>query len=212
MFALIELILAILITYLFVYKTGARLKFLFLGYFFFCLALVMQLPLKILLEWTKEHFPTHALLPILLITTVSIGITQVTKYFSLKRFLKTKSYKNGILFGLGWATIESIDILKIFILNTVVSTIHLTLSNSIFVDPQYSLLEFAYFFIVNVSLTSLIIFAIITKKSYFLYFTIMYALFVHIGLPFISNPTQNLLIVVTFLFSLFIIFWHKQFE
>ena len=113
MYYLIEIFVALLITLYFIQKESPKIRYLFYGYFFFLVTLTMQIPFRITELFLKEHMPQESRLPFILMSLGIIIMTEISKYYSLKSFVNTKSMKNGILFGIGWATIESIQYFSI---------------------------------------------------------------------------------------------------
>lgn len=205
-----EIIIALFITTYFIKKENPKVHFLFLGYFFFTLSLILQIPFKIL-ELKLGDYLGGSLIPSIIMAPLLISIAEITKYFSMKRYLKTKSKKNGILFGIGWTTLESINYYTIAFFTFVLGALSFQFDYSFFLSPDYSLLNFIFFFIVNVAVTVLVIMSVIRKKKFYLIYSIILSLVVFYGIFFLSGDEKNIFSLAAVLFSLYLIFRYRKF-
>jgi len=76
--------------------------------------LIIQIPIKFLGYYTRGYLKSNILIPIVLLIILSSIISEVGKYLSLKKFLKTKKINNAILFVIGWVSFESINLFSIY--------------------------------------------------------------------------------------------------
>ena len=166
-----QLLVAITITFLFVNREKPILKYLLYGYFFVTITLIFQIPLKLFEIRFLSSTIEDVFIPVIILIILSILITEITKYFAIKRFVKTKSFKNGILFGMGWSTIESINFFSIWLYSFIFSLINVTISPVSIIPDTLPYFSFVYFFIINLSITVLIIFSIIKKNLHYLIFS-----------------------------------------
>lgn len=206
---LFEILFALLITLLFVKQEKPKIYFLFLGYAFVLLSLFLQLPLKFL-ELELTSFFSSLALSSMFFGILAIIISELTKYFSLKRFMKTKSYKNGILFGIGWSTIESINYFSILFYSWIFSLFSLTFNATSFVDDKLPLLNFLFFFTVNLGITVLVIISIIRKKRLYLIYAITLSTVIFIGLLYLNGTAKTIFSLFFFSYSLFLLFKYRS--
>jgi len=210
MYYLIELIVALGITVYFIQKEKPNLRYLFYGYFFFLITLLMQIPFKITEIFLKEHMKQESNLPFIIISVGIIIMTEISKYFSLKSFVNTKSIKNGILFGIGWATIESIQYFSIIIFSFIFSYFSINFNYNLLLSNQNDLINFFYFFIFNLSITVLVIFSVIKKKLIYLIQAILYSILVLFALRYTTQILNFIFQILFLLYSTFIIFKYKK--
>jgi len=210
MYYIFEIIIAIIVTLLFIKFEKPKIKFLFLGYLFLIISLILQIPFKYLKLKIVDFFPTMYEIPLILLSIGIITISEFTKYFSLKKFLKTRSYKNAILFGIGWVSLESINYFTIIIYNFIFSLFSINFSYTPFLSENYSILNFIFFFIINLSITVLVIIAIIKKNFYYLIFAILYASISLILLENVILYERYIFMWGLFLYSIYIIFKYNK--
>ncbi len=206
----IELLVAVLVTFFFVKRERPNILFLFLGYLFFLVSLCIQIPVKYVMVNFKDYFQANVI-PLYIITIVFIMISPVLKYFSLKKFVKTKSYKNGILFGIGWATLESINHFKVIFLSTMVSIFALEFDINLFLNPNLTFWHFIFYFIFNLAITVLIIISLIRRKSFYILLAVGLSLVFYFGDMYLIDSTQRILFYLFFsVYSLFTIFHYRK--
>ncbi len=205
-----EIIIALIITILFIKIKKPKMKFLFLGYFFLLVSLLLQIPFKYLKIIVMENFTTTSAIPIFILTIITIIISEFTKYFSLKKFLKTKNYKNAILFGIGWVSLESINFFSILVYNFVFSYFSINFNYIPFLNNNFGILNFLFFFIINLSITVLVIISIIKKNPYYLIFGILYSILIVIILKNVISYEKYISMIGIFIYSLYIIFKYNK--
>ena len=208
MWWIFELTVALILTGIFYKFENPKLKFLFYGYLFFIVALILQLPFRFLEIYIKDWFE-FMLLSQIIIAPFIIIISEITKYFSLKKFLNTYSFKNGILFGIGWVTLESINFFTIFIVSNFLGLFNLSFDISSLLNPEYGIYNFLYFFIINLAITIFIIKAITAKKKKYVVHAIIYSLFIYYGLLLLGGLHKNTFTLTSLAVSTFIIFFYR---
>ncbi len=209
MFWIIEILIALIITYFFIVRERPKVRFLLYGYLFFVLASVLRLPVEFLKSYFSDFFSTN-LIPLFILSISIIIILEIAKYLSLKRFLKTKSYKNGILFGIGFATFESINFFKVLVITYVFSFLSLNLDTSITLGPNLEILSFLFFFILNVATTVLIIISIIKKNLWYLFYAIILMIVSLFGFNFLNESYKLFAQMVVIFYCLFVIFHYRK--
>lgn len=204
-----EIFLALIFTLIFIKKEKPKLKFLFYGYFFFYITLFIQIPFRFLEYYFRNYFKNDFLLPFLLIAISTIIVSEVSKYISLSRFLKTKSYKNGILFGIGWTSIESINVVSSVFFKYVFSFfgIDYNTSNILF---NNSYLTFSFFFILNLAISVFIVISIIKKKRSYLYYAILFSIISYFGLIVFSSFSRWIFAICLVIYSFYVIFHYRK--
>lgn len=187
MFYLIEILIAAIITYFFIKKEKPKLKFLFLGYAFFFISLLLQLPFRYLETIFSTMLETvlFSTLTIIIITTI---VSELTKYFSLKRFLTTKKYKNAILFGIGWSSLESINFFTSSFYRLIFSYVPIEFDYSSIISADLSFFNFIFLFVVNLAITIFVIFSIIKKKKKF---SLVMQFYIHYWFIWVFNYSQE---------------------
>ncbi|MCA9496238.1 MAG: YhfC family intramembrane metalloprotease [Nanoarchaeota archaeon] len=209
MLYLIEIGIALIITFYFIKRENPKIKFLYLGYIFFILAMILQLPFRYL-ELELSQTIAENLGPTIILSVLTIIVSELTKYFSLKKFLKTKSYKNGILFGIGWSSIESINFFTANFYYYIFTILNFELHISPFLGENLSIISFIFLFVFNLSLTVLIIIAIIKKKIIYVVYSIWLSL-IMIYLPIFFNGYVKTGIYITlFLYAIYLIFKYRN--
>lgn len=209
MFWVFELLIALLITYFFIKRERPKVKFLTYGYLFFLVSLILQIPFKFL-QLRFADFFSSSFLPVILINIAVIIISELTKYFSLKRFLKTKSYKNGILFGIGWATIESINYFTIVFYSYFLSFLSLNFDYSTLVTTSLPLVSFILFFVLNLAITVFVIFSIIKKNYLYLIYAMIFSIVIFFAMIYLSGLGLYIFEGFLFLYSLYIIYHYRK--
>lgn len=207
---LIEIAVALLITIYFIHKENPKIRYLFYGYFFFLITLVMQIPFRITEIFLKEHMPHESRIPFIIVSLAIIIMTEISKYYSLKSFVNTKSIKNGVLFGIGWATIESIQYFSIIFFSFLFSFFAINFDYTLILKEQNLLVNFFFFFVFNLSITVLVIFAVIKNKILYLVQAILYSSLVLYSITYITGTLGLMLELLFVLYSLFIIFKYKK--
>ncbi len=206
---LLEICFAALITYLFYDKEKPKVKFLLYGYVAFFVVMILQIPFKFLQSYFFDYFDSN-FMPATLVLLGTVIVSEVGKYFSLKKFLNTKSFKNGIFFGIGWSTIESINYFTITFFTYVLGIFGLSFSYDFFLHEYLPTLNFAFFFIFNIAITVLVILSVIKKNYFYLIYSILLSMFVYLGLELLSGVLLGLFILGVFVGSIFIIFRYRK--
>ena len=210
MYYLIEIFVALLITIYFIQKESPKIRYLFYGYFFFLITLTMQIPFRITELFLKEHMPQESKLPFILMSLGIIIMTEISKYYSLKSFVNTKSMKNGVLFGIGWATIESIQYFSIIFFSFLFSFFSINFNYALLLKEQNQLVNFFFFFVFNLSITVLVIFSVIRNKIVYLIHAIIYSCLVLFLIAYTEGSTKILSEILMFGYSLFMVFKYKK--
>jgi len=205
---ILELVIALIITIIFIQREKPKLKFLFYGYAFFLLSMLLQVPVQLFQGYLYET--KWITIPSLVFTFVLIVIGEFTKYFSLKRFLHTKSYKNAILFGIGWVSLESINQLTLTIFSYIFSLFSIPFQEAYFLGEQYSFLTFPFFFMINLAITVFVIIAVLKKKISYVFSAILFAIVVSYGLYFAEGVELLLIATMLFLYSIYVIFRYRN--
>lgn len=204
-----EILFAFLISYFFIKKEKPKLRFLFYGYFFYIITLFIQIPFRFLEYSLKNYFNSGFLLPFILIGIMTIVVSEVSKYISLGRFLKTKSYKNGILFGIGWTSLESINFISSSFFKFFFSffNINYTTSNILMIS---SFVNFAFFFILNLAITVFIVISIIRNKKLYVFYAILFSIISYFGLLVLSNISKWIFVIGLLIYSFYVIFNYRK--
>jgi hypothetical protein len=206
----VEIAIALLFIFFFITSTKPKVFYLFLGFFFFLVNVVIQMPFKYVYAAIEPYFAEASTIPLLIIAAVTIIISILTKYFSLKRFLKTKSYRNGILFGMGWATFESISLFTIIFFEWIFSVTQISFDYSYALAQNMPILSFIFMFITGIATTVFIVIGIIREKGIYLVMAMLFQAFIVIGINYLTIFTTEFLMIVTFIVSLFVIFSFKK--
>lgn len=206
---ILELTISLTITYFFIKKEKPKIKFLFYGYFFLLISLILQIPLKLIIINFQDYFQNN-LIPLTIINLIITLISPITKYLSIKKFIKTKSYKNGILFGIGWATFESINLFKEVFLPLFLNLFSLEININLFLNTQLTTLHFLFFFITNLAITILIIISIIKKKKNYLIAAIISNISIFFGTIILINTTYKIIFYTTFTLGALTIIFHYR--
>lgn len=205
-----ELIIVFLVTLFFVYYKKPKIFYLFLGYFMFLIVLLITFPLKYIEYHFLSSFDYPTLGPVL-ISLLFIIITEISKYLTLKRFLKVKKHKSAVLFGIGWTSLESINTVSILFYSFIFSFFLIEINPSIFLKDSIFLLPFIFLFLSNIAITTLVILAVIKKKLHFLISAIMYAFLIYLGQIFFIQENEIYFLLILFLSSIFILFKYHLF-
>jgi len=204
-----EIFFVILVIGLFYYYLKPKLRYFFYGAIFFFVGLILQLPLRyfyIILERVVEIFSfTH-----IIYVFLSIVIFEVTKYLSLKKFIRTRSFKNALFFGIGWVSFASINLFTILFFQYIFNFLALDFDYSYLLNPNYSFLYFGFIFVLNLAVTVYVILAIVKRNLIYLFYAIMYSWIVNYGLMILSGKDKFWFALVIFLVSLFVIFYHHR--
>lgn len=209
MFESFEILTVLLITLLFIYHRRPKIQYLFYGYLFFIAAILLQFPFRFLEVYFRGNISFLPYIPYL--PVLAIIVSELTKYFSLKRFMKTRSFKNGILFVIGWVSLESFSFFTVFVYGIFFSFFSININPTLFAGSTYSFLNFLFFFILNLSISVLIVFSIIKKNIFYLIYAIIYSIFVSVALISVSGFQFFVFVIIAFLYSLYIIFRYREF-
>ena len=163
-----------------------------------------------LLELEIKNLFLSDTLPILIVAFGMPIISESIKYLSLKKYLKTKSHKNGIFFGIGWVIVESIPYISMLIYTTAFSYLTLSYTPQALVESGIPLWSFVFFFIINLSITALVVFAVIKERIYYVFYAIIYSAIIYLLL---QEATEKIFFQIFFIIlSLFIIFKYRLFR
>lgn len=209
MYYLFEIAMAVIIAFFFYKSEKPKLKFLLYGYALFFVVLFIQLPFRYLELKLRGSFDFEFMSQILIVPVI-ITVTEITKYLSMKRFLNTKSFKNGIFFGIGWTTIESINFFTAGFFSIIFSMFAIKFDYSLLLNPEYGPVNFLLLFIVNLAITVFVIKSIIRKKYYYLMFAIIYSLIAFYGLLLLGGVEKLMFTFVLLTVSTFILFNYKK--
>lgn len=208
MFYLIEIGIALLLSYIFYSFEKPKLRYFLYGVIFIFIVMIIQSPFK-LLEITMKNYFNFKLMSQALLAPIIISISEITKYISMKKFLKTKSFKNGIFFGLGWITIESINFFTISFYTFLFSIVSISFDYSTLLNPNYGLFNFLYFLIINLSISIFVIKAVISKKIKYLFIGIFYSLLIYYSLLILDGLEKSSFTILSLLMSIAIISYYK---
>lgn len=209
MFWIFEFLIALVLTYFFITRERPKVKFLLYGYLFFLVSLILQMPFKFLELKFTDYF-SSSFLPIIFLNIGVIVISELTKYFSLKKFLKTKSFKNGILFGIGWVTFESINYVSLVFYSYFFGIFSLSFDYSYFIFDSLPFVSFILFFVLNLAITVLVIFSIIKKNNLYLIYAIVFSLIVFFAMFYLRGLGLHIFNSFLFLYSLYIIYYYRK--
>ena len=193
-----------MVTLLFFEYKRPKLRFLFYGYIFYLVSLVLQIPLRFVEIFIDLNFGDIFLVSFVFVNIGVIVLSEVLKYFSLRRFLKTKSYKNGIFFGIGWTSIESLRFISERFFNEVFGFFGYNYSVSYFFN--YDLMGFVFFFVFNLAICVFIVISIIKRDKFYLFYAILVSVLVYFSLMRLSGVGFYLITGLAFLYSLYVIF------
>lgn len=202
-----QIFFLLLITYLFVHFKKPKIRFLFYGYFFFILILLIQIPIKVAENFLLKYI-NFTSLPIILLNILSITLFELTKYFSLKRFVKSKSFKNEILFGIGWVSLESLSIFTTLFYSLAFTLLGVHLKYTNLTAGQNSI-NFLFFLLFNLAITILIIISIIKKKIKYLIISISLSYLTFFAIIYLTGLYKYLFFIITIIYSTFIIYGYK---
>lgn len=204
-----EIVFAVIITLIFIKKEKPNVLFLFLGYLFFFVALLLQFPFKYLQVYLTDYIQGEIITGIAFIF-FSVLVVEIAKFFALKKFLKTRSVKNGILFGIGWSSIESINYFKDVFLSWFFGILNVNVDYSFLLNPEYTFLNFVLFFAVNIAITVFVIKAIVKKKIIYLILAIFYGFAFGVGYALLSDIQKDIFSLFFFIYSLRILFRYNK--
>ena len=180
MFWIVESLIIGFFTLNFIRREKPNITFLCLGFLFSIVAFVFKIPLLLALNYLSlDPSLTSMIISAGLFAIISAVISEITRYLSLKRFLTTRSYKNGVLFGIGWATFDVVVFFQNMVLNFFILQFSF-LSEMTLETLSFSLLDFSLLFTTTLVQSVFIIFAIINKKKRFIIYSIVYALMVFV--------------------------------
>ncbi len=209
MFYLIELLITIVIAYFFYVQEKPKLRYLFYGYFFFLLSLFLQLPFRYLELRFRGDFDFQLMSQVLIAPFV-IAVSEVAKYFSMKNFLNTKSFKNGIFFGIGWISLESVNFISLTFFTIIFSYFNFDFNPALLLNPEYGIVSFLLLFVINLAITIFVIKSIIRKKYYYLVFAMAYSLIAYYGLLLLKDTDKLIFTFVLLIISTYILFNYRK--
>ncbi len=210
MYHLAEIFFLLLITYLFVHYRKPKIKFLFYGYFFFTIVLLIQIPIKIAESFILQ-FINISILPIIILNLLSITIFELTKYFSMKKFVRSQSFRNEILFGIGWVSLESLNIFTTMFYSIAFSILGVQLKYANLVSG-YEMINFLFFLLFNLAVTVLIISSIIKKKIRYLIISLSLSYLTFFSMLYLEDLTKTIFMSITIIYSLILVFGYKYFK
>ena len=204
----LEIVLFLFFAYFFYTKEKPKKIYFILGAFFAALSIALQLPILIM-EPYLEGYITQAAVSTIIVMIASLVIMEIVKYFSLKRYLKTRSYKNGIFFGIGWVGMISIPYFSFIVYDLVLSYLSIPYHPQELIETTLPLWSFIFFFVINLAITVLVIFSVINKTKIYLIYALIFSILVNTTLY--ETGGDIILQIVYFLFSLLIIFRYRLF-
>lgn len=204
-----KIMIVVVLAFFFYKSEKPKLYFFFFGIIFFLVALFIQLPFK-LLEFQFKQLPyIFFQISSLIVGLLAIVVSEVTKYISLKKYLKTKSLKNGIFFGIGWVGFESIAFISLFIYTLFFSFFDISFNPIYLVSSSMSIWNFIFFLIINSTITMFIIASVIKKRRIFFIYGILFSMIIYLIL-YLSEDSF-ILEVILILYSLFTLFNYNRF-
>jgi hypothetical protein len=211
-----QIFFAILVIFLYFYHLKPKMRYVFYGFFFFFVALLMQPPLKYFLTML-DRILDFVDLPVFVFSGLSIIIVEVTKYFSLKKFIKTKNFHNALFFGIGWISLASINFFVIYFFDSIFGLLDIYFDYSYLLNPEYGVIFFIYYYILNLAVSVYVVLAIVLKDLIYLFNGVSFSLIANIGLLYMSGFMNYLFMAGIFVFSIYIIFdnkvhYHKYFR
>lgn len=200
-----QILSILLITYLYIHFKKPKIRYLFFGYLTYIFVLIITFPLKYF-EYILFQDLSISLLTPLLVGAITIIIIEISKYFTLKRFLYIKNIESAILFSIGWVSIDSLVFLHKYIYNKIIQFLPLELTLDFINKSQFYNLPFFYIFLINLSLTILIVISVIKKKKFFLFLAIFLSLLIYFYLNYFLQEQNLYFNLFLFLISGFILF------
>lgn len=207
---LFEILIAVIITIYYILNQRPKLRYLIYGYFFFLITLIFQIPFQLIQIYIKQFLPKDSTIPIIVISVIVMLITIISKYYSLKSFVNTSSTKDGVLFGIGWATFESIQYFSATFFSITFTYLAINFDYNILLSQQNQYVNFLFFFVFNLSITVLIIFSIVKNRKWHLIHAIAYSCLVFYVVTYLEGPVQMASEVAIFAYSLIVIFIRKN--
>jgi hypothetical protein len=211
---MIEIILILIFVYYFIKKEKPKKRFFIYGFLISIIVFIFKLPINFLIYYIQNQIEIqNTSIPILLIMIFSIIITEIARYLSLKRYFKSKSYKNGILFGIGWATFSSLLFLHSVVIDFLKS-INLFQNNNlgsmfVIIEPiSMSIIPFIFLFLLNIAQSTLIIISIIKKNIFYIIYSILLGIFCN--LIFLNNNNNLIVELIIILIIFFIVFHYRK--
>jgi hypothetical protein len=211
-----QIFFTILIIFLYFYHLRPKMKYVFYGFFFFFVALLMQPALKYFLT-ILDSLLDFIYLPIFVFSGFSIVIVEVTKYFTLKKFIKTRNFHNALFFGIGWISLASINFFVIYFFDFIFSLFNFYFDYTYLLNPEYGVIFFIYYYMLNLAVTVYVVLAIVLKDLMYLFNGVIFSLFANLGVMYLSGVMSYLFMLGTFVLSIYIIFdnkvhYHKYFK
>jgi hypothetical protein len=211
-----QIFFALVIIFLYFYHLSPKIRYVFYGFFFFFVALLMQPPLRYFLT-ILDRLLDFIDLPVFVFSGLSIVIVEVTKYFSLKKFIKTKNFHNALFFGIGWISLASINFFIIYFFDSIFSLLNINFDYSYLLNPEYGVFYFIYYYILNLAVSVYIVLAIVLKDYIYLFNGISFSLIANIVLLYLDGFLSYLFMCGIFVLSIYIIFdnkvhYHKYFR
>lgn len=204
-----QILFVLIMTYLYYKYLKPKFRYLLYGYFFFFVGVVLQFSFRSV-EVMIERLFEVVIISYYFIAPLSIIFSEILKYFSLKKFIKTKVFKNGFFFGIGWASLESINYFTIIFFSSISTWLGLSFDYGFLLNPHYNFFNFIFFFILNLAINVYIILAITKRDIWYLFYGILYSLFSYFGLLLLHGTSKIGFYVLLFSISLFVIFYHRR--
>lgn len=186
-------------------------KYLLLGIGFFFLSLLLQLPFHYLQVLILNFLSSPNLIPSIILSSLAIIVGEFTKYFSLKKFLPTKSNNRGKAFVVGWVSFESLNFLTLWFYTSIFTLFQTSFSFKPYIlEQQLPLLNFTFFLLINLAISMIVLKAVLKKKIGYLLIAILLATIIPILLTLSSGVSFYILVGVILLYSLSLIyrFWN----
>ena len=206
---LFQMFFVLIVTYYYYKYLKPKFRYLLYGYFFFFIGMVLQFSFRSV-EVLVERVFEVIIISSYFVAPFSIIFTEILKYFSLKKFIQTRVFKNGFFFGIGWASLESINYFTAIFFSTIFAWLGISFDYGFLLNPQYNILNFIFFFILNLAINVYIILAITKRDIWYLFYGILYSLVSYFGLLVLSGFFKLGFYLLMFGISLFVIFYHRK--
>lgn len=203
----IEVFIISLITLIFIIKKKPNPSYLFLGYFFFFVTLILSLPFKILEIYITKLLPVTINSSNFIFSLIFSIFFLFTNYYVIKKFIKTRTLKNAILFAIAWASLYSISFFSFYFYKIIFKLFDISYNPNIFIVKN--IFDFSFFlaFPITLAIFILIIKAILKKSKIYLLFA-----FFLIVLTNYSLGIGNIIIKLSFLGIILLVSFKQLFD
>jgi hypothetical protein len=203
----LKTIIVLLIVYYFYKKHKPKVKFLFLGIFFFGIAFLISFPFKVLFQKIIENFSGFGFYLSNLVVLIFFTIFfESSKYFALKKYLKTRSFKNGVFFVIGWSGVETLGIFNYYLINFLKENFNVFVNTSNFAF-NLNVLDFLFYLLLNLAISVLVVISIIKKKKIYFFYGLIFSILTIIFLNMLNSIILEFFLkIIISIYSLYIIF------